>query len=79
MPNCCWHLRFTPIVTYLEAYDGVTKTGNSWAYQRNQERLAKQLDELATEGWEVFEVYLAPFLPTSEAYSTRYLLRRARR
>lgn len=64
---------------YLEAYDGATEAGNSWAYQRNQERLTKQLNELATEDWEVFEVHPAPYLPTNEAYSTRYLLRRARR
>lgn len=64
---------------YLEGYDSATETGNSWAYQRNQERLAKQLGELATEGWEVVEVHPAPYLPASEAYSTRYLLRRVRR
>lgn len=64
---------------YLEGYDSATETGNSWAYQRNQERLAKQLGELATEGWEVVEVHPAPYLPASEAYSTRYLLRRPRR
>ncbi|NML66850.1 hypothetical protein HHL22_16715 [Hymenobacter sp. RP-2-7] len=65
--------------TSLDAYDSFTEAGNSWAYQHNQERLAKQLDELATEGWEVFEVHAAPYLPASEAYSTRYLLRRPRR
>ena len=64
---------------YLEGYDSATEASNSYAYRRNQERLAKQLDELAAEGWEVLEVHPAPYLPASDAYSTRYLLRRARR
>ncbi|RZK47656.1 MAG: hypothetical protein EOO59_17645 [Hymenobacter sp.] len=65
--------------TYLEAYDSFSEDGNAYSYRRNQERLTKQLDELAAEGWEVFEVHPAPYLPASAAYSTRYLLRRARR
>lgn len=65
--------------SYLEAYDSGSESANSYAYRRNQERLAKQLDELAADGWEVFEVHSVPYLPATQTYSTRYLLWRPRR